>query len=313
MKSALENPGPVEEYLLKELALGRIRELPQSVSCGIHTSQFGVIPKSNQPGKWRLILDLSSPGGASVNDGISKVLCSMHYATLDEAVAAVAKVGAGALLAKIDIREAYRNIPVHPDDRHLLGMEWAGKTYIDCQLPFGLRSAPLLFSVVADALEWVVYQRGISFCMHYLDDFLTVGPAQSDTCATNLQLLTETCAELGVPLKQEKVEGPATSMVFLGIELDTVEGTMSLPRVKLFRYRQELLAWQHGSSARKREVLSIVGKLAHACKVIRPGRIFLRRMIDTAHSVSRLDHWVRLNQEFRSDLEWWLSFMEIWQ
>ena len=162
LKSALDNPGPVEEYLHKELQMGRVQELPVLVSNKVHTSKFGVIPKSNQPGKWRLILDLSSPSGASVNDGISKDLCSMHYATLDEALAVIVDLGPGALLAKIDIKEACRNIPVHPDDRPLLGMAWGGRTYIDCQLPFGLRSAPLLFSVVADVLEWIVLVPPIS-------------------------------------------------------------------------------------------------------------------------------------------------------
>ncbi len=221
----------------------------------------------------------------------------MHYATLDEAVTALVELGQGAQLAKIDVKEAYRNVPVHPDDRHLLGMSWEGKHFVDCQLPFGLRSAPILFSALADALEWIVRQRGITYCMHYLDDFLTLGPAQLDVCEANLRLLVESCTTLGVPLKMEKVEGPATSMVFLGIELDTVKGTMSVPQEKLGRYRRELEEWKDRKAARKREVLSLIGKLSHVCKVIKPGRIFLRRMIETAHSVKRLDS--ALGQETR--------------
>ena len=58
--------------------------------------------------------------------------------------------------------------------------------------------------------------------------------------------------------------------------------------------------------------MSLIGKRSHACRVIQPGRIFLRRMIQTAGSVTRLDHWVRLGTELRSDLWWWLSFLELW-
>ena len=65
-------------------------------------------------------------------------------------------------MAKMDIKSAYRNVPVHPKDRRLLGMEWEGATYIDTTLPFGLRSAPLIFSAVADALAWMMQQRGVS-------------------------------------------------------------------------------------------------------------------------------------------------------
>lgn len=56
----------------------------------------------------------------------------------------------------MDVKQAYRNIPVHPQDRHLLGMQWKGEVFVDMVLPFGLRSAPLLFTAVADALQWVM-------------------------------------------------------------------------------------------------------------------------------------------------------------
>ena len=53
------------------------------------------------------------------------------------------QLGKGSEMAKIDVRQAYRNVPVHPRDRHLLGMEWQGRVLIDGALPFGLRSAPV--------------------------------------------------------------------------------------------------------------------------------------------------------------------------
>ena len=87
----------------------------------LHISRFGVVPKST-PGKWRLILDLSSPEGHSVNDSISEALCSLSYVTVENAVEAVIKKGRGSRLAKVDIRNAYRVLSVHPDDRWLLGM-----------------------------------------------------------------------------------------------------------------------------------------------------------------------------------------------
>ena len=46
----------------------------------------------------------------------------------------------------MDIQQAYRMVPVHPDDRALLGMRWEGGVYIDTRLPFGLRSAPIMFT-----------------------------------------------------------------------------------------------------------------------------------------------------------------------
>ena len=61
----------------------------------------------------------------------------------------------GTLIGKFDIESVYRIVPVHPADRLLLGMSWKGQVYIDIVLPFGLRSAPLIFTAVADAVQWI--------------------------------------------------------------------------------------------------------------------------------------------------------------
>ena len=66
--------------------------------------------------KWRLILNLSLPRGKSVNDGISKEWCSLSYLSVDDVVTRVLALGRGTLLAKFDLKAAYRNVPIHPDD-----------------------------------------------------------------------------------------------------------------------------------------------------------------------------------------------------
>ena len=94
----------------------------------MHISCFGVIPKLHQPGKWRLITDLSSAEGASVNNRIDLRLCFVNYITVDDAVSTVISLGCGALLGKFDLESAYRLVPVHPQDRLLLGVKWEGAT-----------------------------------------------------------------------------------------------------------------------------------------------------------------------------------------
>ena len=71
-------------------------------------------------------------------------------------------------------------MPVYPEDRLLLGMQWREQLFIDTVLPFGLRSAPKLFSAVADALQWIIRSRGPRFVFHYLDDFALVGEPGSE-------------------------------------------------------------------------------------------------------------------------------------
>ena len=139
-------------------------------------SGVGVVPKKS--GKLRLIHHLSAPAGVSVNDGIPKDLYSLQYVTIDDAINMILRLGRGTLLAKIDIRNAFRLCPVRPEDRPLLGIYWRQQYYYDLVLPFGLRSAPFIFNQVADAFEWICREEfGISDLIHLLDDFLTAGPS----------------------------------------------------------------------------------------------------------------------------------------
>ena len=127
--------------------------LPLPVARLVHTSPLGLVPKSRQPGQFRMIVDLSSPTNHSVNDGISENLCSLKYASVDDAVAIVQSLGHGAELAKLDLKDAYRIVPTHPHDYHLLGIQWMGEVFVDWALPFGLCSAPKIFSAISDFID----------------------------------------------------------------------------------------------------------------------------------------------------------------
>ena len=63
------------------------------------------------------------------------------YIKVDDVTRHVAQLGRGPLLAKMDIQQVYRIVPVHPDDRELLGMRWKGGGYIDTRLPLYLQVA----------------------------------------------------------------------------------------------------------------------------------------------------------------------------
>ena len=314
MRSASLHPEIIDAYLAAEVAGGRVAgpfALPPLPH--FHSSPFGVIPKAHQPGKWRLILDLSSPAGHSVNDGIPKDPFSLHYVTVDTTIAALVSLGPGALMAKFDVKAAYRNVAIHPDDRPLLGMVWRGAFFVDLVLPFGLRSAPFIFDSVASAIEWILVNNyHVSPLFHYLDDFLTMGPSGSLQCQDHVDSAFRVFAQLGVPLHLDKCEGPASTLTFLGIELDSVQQTARLPDEKLQRLRSLLLSWARKTTCSRRDLESLIGSLHHACRVVRPGRAFLRRMIDLLCCFRSAHHPIRLNTEFRRDLQWWLDFLQVW-
>ena len=312
--SAYQHPRVIGEYLANEVALGRVAgPFSSPPISNLHVSSFGVIPKKNQPGKWRLIVDLSSPVGGSVNDGIDPDEFSLQYVRLDEIITMISLYGKGAKMAKFDVEAAYRNIPVHPSDRFLLGMKWDNHYFVDLALPFGLRSAPYIFNTVADMVEWMLMNNhGVSELKHYLDDFITVGPPDSDQCQVNLDTAMSVCQGVGLPLHPKKCEGPATSLVILGIELDSVNQTARLPIQKHSALRELLVSWEHRTWCNRHQLESLIGHLHHAAKVCWPGRAFIRRMIDLLRCFRRQDHPIRLNREFHKDLQWWLQYTAEW-
>ena len=199
--SAEQNPQVVDEYLSEEIRKGQITEVKPENGPLTQASPIGVIPKKHKPDKWRLIVDLSAPANVSVNDGIERELCSVSYISIDTVVKQINLLGQGTQLAKLDIKQAYRMVPIHPTDRLLLAMKWRGKTFIDKALPFGLRSAPLIFTAIADALQFMMEARGVNPVLHYLDDFVTLGEPGSKQCNTNLHIMLQTCPDAGVPVE----------------------------------------------------------------------------------------------------------------
>ena len=311
LHSAKLHPEVIDDYISSEVEAGRmLGPFHPGQIMGLHVNRMGVVPKGHTPGRWRLITDLSFPEGASVNDAISPELCSLRYISVDTVAAMAQRLGRGALLAKLDIRSAYGLIPVNPHDRHLLGVEWKGAQYADGSLPFGLRSAPKIFTAVADALQWVMLTSGVSMVEHYLDDFVTLGSPGSQECGRNLGKIWAVCADLGVPLAMDKLEGPVDRLTLLGIELDTEAGVMRLPADKLSRLRDLLARWSPRKSCQRQQLESLIGTLQHACRVVRPGRAFLRRAIDLlcTPGATKGHHHLRLNRQFHADLQWWKTF-----
>jgi hypothetical protein len=138
-----------------------------------------------------MIVDLSHPRHHSVNAGISEELASITYARADDAVACIQALGPHTMLIKMDLKSAYRQILIHPSDHFLLGISWNGKTYVDRALPFGLRSAPKIFSAVADMMAWALHRACIEHLIHYLDDFLFLVAPHSEAGNHVLSLALE--------------------------------------------------------------------------------------------------------------------------
>lgn len=117
----------------------------------IQVSPLGLVPKK-APKDFRLIHHLSYPEGDSINFHIPKEMTTVSYQSIDTAVALIKQVGKGALLAKTDLENAYKQIPIHPSDFELLGFKISDSYYFDKTLPFGLSYSCHLFEQFSSAL-----------------------------------------------------------------------------------------------------------------------------------------------------------------
>ena len=148
--------------------------------------------------------------------------------------------------------------------------------------------------------------------LHYLDDFLTAGPPRSLVCQHNLESMLSLCQQINAPVKDEKVVPPTTKLTFLGIVIDTEKMTASISDERKSLMLEELQSFSTQKKCTKRQLLSLIGKLSFACRVVPAGRIFLRRLIDLSMTVERFHHHIRIFQEAQRDIIWWQDFLPTW-
>ena len=126
--------------------------------------------------------------------------------------------------------------------------------------------------------------------LHYLNDFFTAGSTSSVESSNNFQAMLSLCKNINALIKTLKIEGPSTQLTFLGIVIDTNSMTAGIsPECKQDLLSSIQFIWKKRKCT-KHQLLSLVGQLSFACKVIPAGRIFLRHLIDLSCTVSRMHH-----------------------
>ena len=280
------------------------------------SSPLGLVLKGSTTGnQWQRIHHLSFPPGKSVNDNIPPEWGALEYTAFDDAVAMVAAAGQGAILIKRDLADAFRHIPVAPEDYWLLGFTWNQEHWVDCFLPFGLRTAPFLFDLFAKSLHFLVeaapYIRQNFSVIHYLDDFFAAGLPGADPTIYESRFAS-ICSALGIRIKESKsITG--TTADFNGIEFDTIMMEARLPPQKLTKAQDlvtTLLKWRKVTLY---ELQSATGYLAFCAKVIPIGRSFLRHLYDgTANPRSGQQQLIPIPAEIRQDLHCWNDFLVKW-
>ena len=253
-------------------------------------SPIGLVPKDSGR-QTRLIFHLSYDfkTGKSVNHFIPRKKCSVHYYDLDHAVKCflmfMKKYGVNTSLwfGKSDGRSTFRVLPLLKSCWFLLTMKArdprTGKWqfFIDKCLPFGARISCTLFQMVSDALRHLLEFK-VSPCLpdarhsinNYLNDFLFIVRTLL-ICNWLIQQFLDLCSQVGIPIAMEKTEWATQLVMFLGILLNGIHFTLSVPEEKRVKAVELLQIFRQKRSTTVKELQALCGYLNFLCRAVHPG------------------------------------------
>jgi len=235
------------------------------------------------------------------------------YSTFDDAVIIVRDIGQGCFMAKIDIKHAFRLCPAHPDDWPLLCYQWLGQYFFDTRLPFGSRSSPFIFNIFADALAWIlIHKFGVSSLVYYLDHFFVCALSFEDFQSkvnTNLKVFRS----MGSPSLTKNLRDRLSASPSFGLKSTRSVRRLGCLLINFPTFQiYSVLGLHERNALISLQLLSLIGLLSFACKVIKPGWILLRRLIDLSTKIQRLHHHVDITSSVYFDLNMWSSLLGSW-
>ena len=282
-------------------------------------SPIGLVPKDN--GKdTRLIFHLSYPRGKglSVNANTPKHKCTVKYPDFNEAIQICIREGMNCMIAKSDMKSAFRNLGMRKKDWKYLVMKAIspldGKTYyfVDKCMPFGASISCSHFQRFSNAIKHIVQYRTKKNLVNYLDDFLFAALLKM-LCNNQVKQFLTVCNLIRFPVSMEKTFWASTSMTFLGLLIDTINQCVAIPIEKIEKAKQ-LIDEVLGKKSKKltlNQLQKICGFLNFLGKCVIPGRAFTRRLYTyTANDKLKPHHHIRIKAEMRADLTMWSSFLD---
>ena len=306
--SALAYKNEVSAYIKDEVKanamLGPFSTLP--------FDKFHVSPLLSRPkpgNKRRIIVDLSWPRDNSLNANVTEMYDDLHYKlkypTLDIIRNRLIQLGPTALLFKIDLSRAFRNLPVDPIDVHLLGISFNDNYYIDLSIPFGYVHGSACCQRVTDAIRYICNKKGF-WIFNYCDDLIGIELPHKATKA--FEFTYKLISDLGFPINMDKLIKPSPCITCIGIQVSAIDMKFSIPQDKLQEIAKLCDIWASKKWAKLKKFQSLLGKLVYVCKCIRYARIFLGRMLQLLRS-NYGKQVFKLTVDFSRDIAWFKKFM----
>ena len=281
-------------------------------------SPIGLVPKDGRKDT-RLIFHLSYPrnGVTSVNVNTPAEKCSVCYPDFNEAIQLCIEQGKNCHIGKSDMKSAFRNLGIKMDHWKFLVMKAVslldGRTYyfVDKCLPFGASISCSHFQRFSNAVSHIVQWKTKQGLVNYLDDYL-FAHLRKLLCNRQVKEFLAVCEAISFPVSLEKTFWASNKLTFLGLLIDTISQCVCIPVDKVAK--AVLLIESILNKASKKVTLNqlqkVCGFLNFLGRCVIPGRAFTRRLYAyTANDKLKPHHHIRVNDDMRSDLEMWLTFL----
>ena len=281
--------------LITKRAVFEVEHLPP----GFFMSTFFLAPKKG--GKWRPILNLRP-----LNRFIRPTRFRME--TLHSILPLLRQ---GWWATSVDLKDAYLHIPILPEDRRFLSFRLQGRTFCFRTLPFGLSTAPRVFTRVARVFGAYLRRLGIQIFL-YLDDWLIVAETR-EAAARDTTRVVQEARNFGWIINLEKSDlQPSQTPTFLGAVLDFVQARARPTQERILAVQEGARVLLGSPLSSARAWLVFLGYLASLVDLVpwcryhmRDLQFHLLRYFDPASGDLRL--MVPLSSEVIPAIQWWLS------
>ena len=269
----------------------------------LHLSPLMTRPKKYSLTR-RVVVDLSWPPGMAINDGIPKndylgIPVNLTLPTVDYLADRVRQSGPECYMYKLDLSRGYRQLRLDPFDWPLMSIKHNGELYLDICPPFGLRTAALMMQRTNNAASYTHSLYGFE-SKPYIDDFGGVEPKFNESNQA-YNTLHDVIHTVGLEVATKKNCPPTQNMIWLGILINSINMTLSIPPAKLKEIQELVALWDNKVIANRKQVQSLMGLLNFVSSVAPAVRVYTNRILNFLRCLPA-EGFIEIPFEVREDI-----------
>lgn len=265
---------------------------------GQYISTTFLIPKPD--GQQRFILNLKQ---------LNKHITTQHF-KLEDLRTSLKLISQDCYMATIDLKDAYFLVNIHQNSRKYLRFYWSGQLYQFNVLPFGLNTAPFVFTKILKPVAKLLRSMGY-LSTFYLDDLHLVGHSYKE-CLDNMKHTKCLLQSLGFIINTVKSsKEPSRTCKFLGNIIDSTKLEVRLPENKKEKIKRELIKFKSLNKCKIRDFARFLGLLTSACQAVEYGWLYTKDLERCKYlnlkDDENYDKFMTIPKSLNPTFNWWLD------